>query len=161
MLRRILPIFIIATVLVLVADAQVSTNVQALDATARGIRLRERSEYTKALSLAKQRDWPLIINGRNGTRGVLVGVDAFNFPKYYITHNNSIAAATTRTNQLWPGGITGLNLSGSSPNMRNKIGIWDGGTILSAHVELTGRITQKDNPPSIDNHCKNRTIIHN
>lgn len=153
MLRRFLPIFITAMALVTIADAQLSTNVQALDITAQGIRLRERSEYTKALSLAKQRNWPLTINGRNGARGVLVGVDAFNFPKYYITLNNSIAAATTRTNQLWPGGATGLNLTGSSANMKNKIGIWDGGTILSSHVELTGRITQKDNPPSIDNHA--------
>lgn len=153
MLRRFLPIFITAMALVSVANAQLSTNVQALDVTAQGIRLRERSEYTKALSLAKQRNWPLTINGRNGARGVLVGVDAFNFPKYYITLNNSIAAATTRTNQLWPGGASGLNLSGSSANMKNKIGIWDGGTILSSHVELTGRITQKDNPASIDNHA--------
>ncbi len=153
MLRRILPIFITAWSLVSVADAQLTTNTQALDITAQGIRLRERSEYTKALSLAKQKNWPLIINGRNGARGTLVGVDAFNFPKYYITLNNSIAAATTRTNQLWPGGVTGLNLNGSSANMKNKIGIWDGGTILSSHVELTGRITQKDNPPSVDNHA--------
>lgn len=152
MLRRFLPIFITAAAMVSVAHAQLSTNVQALDITTQGIRLRERSEYTKALSLAKQRNWPLTINGRNGARGVLVGVDAFNFPKYYITLNN-IAAATTRTNQLWPGGATGLNLTGSSANMKNKIGIWDGGTILSSHVELTGRITQKDNPTSIDNHA--------
>jgi hypothetical protein len=153
MLRRFLPIFITAMALVSVANAQLSTNVQALDITAQGIRLRERSEYTKALSLAKQRNWPLTINGRNGARGVLVGVDAFNFPKYYITLNNSIAAATTRTNQLWPGGATGLNLTGSSANMKNKIGIWDGGRILNSHVELTGRITQKDNPTSNDNHA--------
>lgn len=153
MLRRILPLFITAIALVNVADAQLSTNAQALDIATQGIRLRERSEYTKALSLAKQRNWPLIINGRNGARGTLVGVDAFNFPKYYITHNNSIAAATTRTNQLWPGGATGLNLSGSSANMRNKLAIWDGGNVLSSHVELTGRITQKDNPSNTDNHA--------
>lgn len=153
MLRRFLPFFITAMGLVSVANAQLSTNAQALDITAQGIRLRERSEYTKALSLAKQRNWPLIINGRNGARGTLVGVDAFNFPKYYITHNNSIAAATTRTNQLWPGGASGLNLSGSSANMKNKIGIWDGGFVLGTHVELTGRITQKDNPSTTDNHA--------
>lgn len=153
MLRRFLPIFITAMALVSVANAQLSTNVQALDITAQGIRLRERSDYTKALSLAKQRNWPLTINGRNGARATLVGVDAFNFPKYYITHNNSIAAATTRTNQLWPGGATGLNLSGSSANMKNKIGIWDGGFVLGTHVELTGRITQKDNPSTTDNHA--------
>lgn len=153
MLRRILPLFVTAIALVNVADAQLSTNAQALDIAAQGIRLRERSEYTKALSLAKQRNWPLIINGRNGARGTLVGVDAFNFPKYYITHNNSIAAATTRTNQLWPGGATGLNLSGSSANMRNKLAIWDGGNVFSSHVELTGRITQKDNPSNTDNHA--------
>lgn len=152
MLRRFLPFFILSLAIAGASEAQVSTNVKALENASQGIRLRERSSYTKALSLAKQKGWPLTITGRNGGKGVLVGVDAFNFPKYYIT-NNVIAAATTRTNQLWPSGATGLNLTGSSANMKNKLGIWDGGRVLSTHVEMIGRITQKDNPSSNDNHA--------
>ncbi|TDO26866.1 S8 family serine peptidase [Sediminibacterium goheungense] len=153
MLRRILPFFVGCLATVTMVDAQVATNVQELQKAAQGISLKERSEYTKAMSLAKQRNWPLSIRSKSGRLATLIGVDAFNYPKYFITDNNSIAAATTRTNQLWAGGASGLNLSGNSANMKNKIGIWDGGSVLSNHVELTGRVTQKDNPSSTDNHA--------
>ena len=153
MLRRILPFFAGFAATVFVADAQVATNAQVLKNAAQGISLKERSEYTKALSLAKQRNWPLSIRSKDGRMATLIGVDAFNFPKYFVTQNNSIAAATTRANQLWPGGASGLNLSGSSANLKNKIGIWDGGAVLQNHVELTGRVTQKDIPTSTDNHA--------
>ncbi len=153
MLRRFLPFFVGCLVTVITADAQVATNVQVLQNAAKGISLKERSEYAKALSLAKQRNWPLSIRSKDGRLATLVGVDAFNFPKYFITQNNSIAAATTRTNQLWAGGASGLNLSGSSDNMKNKIGVWDGGRVLTTHVELIERVTQKDNPSTTSNHA--------
>lgn len=153
MLRRILPFFVGCLATVMMVDAQVATNVQELQKAAQGISLKERSEYTKAMALAKQRNWPLSIRSKSGRLATLIGVDAFNYPKYFVTDNNSIAAATTRTNQLWAGGASGLNLSGNSANMKNKIGIWDGGSVLSNHVELTGRVTQKDNPSSTDNHA--------
>lgn len=153
MLRRILPFFVGCLATVIVVDAQVATNVEVLKNAAQGISLKERSEYTKAMSLAKQRNWPLSIRSKSGRLATLVGVDAFNFPKYFVTENNSIAAATTRTNQLWAGGASGLNLSGNAANLKNKIGIWDGGTVLLNHVELTGRVTQKDNPSTTDNHA--------
>lgn len=156
MLRRFLPFFVGCLVTVVIAQAQVSTNVQALKNAAQGISLKERSEYTKALSLAKQRNWPLSIRSKDGRLATLIGVDAFNFPKYFVTQNR-IAAVTTRTNQLWAGGASGLNLSGSSDNMKNKIGVWDGGRVLATHVELTGRVTQKDNPTTTDNHATHVT----
>jgi len=84
-------------------------------------------------------------------------VDDLGFPLYYITNNNTIAAATTRANQLWPGGSSGLNLSGSSANMKNKLGIWDGAAVLGTHVELAGRVTQKDNPSSTADHSTHVT----
>jgi hypothetical protein len=83
---------------------------------------------------------------------MLTGTDVFGLPIYIGTNNNTIAAATTRANQLWPGGSTGLNLSGNSAALKDKLGIWDDGRILSTHVELTGRVTQKDNPSSTDDH---------
>lgn len=153
MLRRFLPFFVGFLATALVTGAQVATNVQVLKNAAQGISLKERSEYTKAMSLAKQRNWPLSIRSKDGRLATLIGVDAFNFPKYFVTQNNSIAAATTRTNQLWAGGASGLNLSGSASNIKNKIAIWDGGRVLASHIELTGRVTQKDNPSSNDNHA--------
>lgn len=133
-------------------SAQTTTNERILKQASVGYKLAYDANYAKALSMAKRKGWALSIQSRNGRKGILVGVDNFGYPKYYMTNNNTIAAATTRANQLWPGGSTGLNLSGSSSNMKNKIAIWDGGSILGAHVELTGRVTQKDNPSSISDH---------
>lgn len=139
------------------AYGQVNTNRDVLKNAAQGLRLTERANYSKALALAKKNNWPLQITGKNGATADLVGVDAFNFPKYYISDNNSISAVTTRANQLWPGGSTGLNLNGSSANMKNKIGVWDGGRVLENHVELAGRVTQKDNPSSLSTHATHVT----
>lgn len=133
-------------------SAQTFTNTRILKQAAVGYKLAFDANYAKAISLAKKNNWELTIITKNGGKAVLVGVDDFGYPKYIATSNNSIAAATTRANQLWPGGSTGLNLSGSSPHLKNKIGIWDGGAVLGTHVEMTGRITQKDNPASTDDH---------
>jgi hypothetical protein len=141
----------------LMASAQTFTNNRILDQAAIAYKLAFNANYTKAMAMAKQRGWPTTIDSKNGRRGVLVGVDELGYPKYYMTDYNTIAAATTRANQLWPGGSTGLNLSGSSANMKNKLGIWDGGAVLGTHVELVGRVTQKDNPSSIIDHATHVT----
>lgn len=139
-------------------QAQVSTNGKILEQASRGYRILEDASYIRALALAKQKGWPLTITGKNGGKGILIGVDAFDLPKYYITSNNTIAAATTRANQLWPGGASNLNLSGSSANMTNKLGVWDGGRPLDTHVELTGRINQKESSSvSYDDHSTHTT----
>ena len=133
--------------------AQEFTNTRILNQAAIGYRISGEANYARALSLAKTKGWPLSIKGPEGRIGVLVGVDDFGLPKYYITNNNTVAAATTRANQLWPSGATGLNLTGSSANMKNKLAIWDGGSVLGSHVELTGRVIQKDNPASTSDHA--------
>ncbi|HEY4149283.1 MAG TPA: S8 family serine peptidase, partial [Chitinophagaceae bacterium] len=133
-------------------QAQVQTNTAILSQASKAFRASENDNYAKALLLAKQKGWPLVITGRNNKIATLVGVDVFGFPKYYVAYNNTIAAATTKANQLWPGGSSGLNLSGSSANMKNKIGEWDAGSPLTTHVELVGRINYKDaaNPGAVD-----------
>jgi hypothetical protein len=142
-------------------SAQTFTNTRALTQAASGFKLRWNANYTKALTLAKQKGWELTITSKGGRKGILVGVDDFGIPKYYITNNNTIAAATTRANQLWPGGSTGLNLSGSTAALKNKLGVWDGGGVLATHVEFTGtggtRVTQKDNPAATSEHSTHVT----
>ncbi len=132
--------------------AQLTTNSELLERAGHGFRLVENSNYAKAMSLAKEKGWQLSIKNKDGKIGRLVGVDFLGFPKYYINQNNIIAAATTRANQLWPGGNSGLGLSGSSPSVKNKMGIWDEGSVLPTHVELIGRITQKDQPATTEDH---------
>jgi hypothetical protein len=75
----------------------------------------------------------------------LVGIDALGNPKYVSTFDNIIAAATTKANQLWPGGSSGLNLSGSSAAVKGKLAIWDGGHPLTSTCGANvGRITLGD-----------------
>ncbi len=89
---------------------------------------------------------------RNGKHAVLTAVDPGGYPLYITVFDNTISAATIQTNQLWPGGSTGLSLSGSSANMKGRIGIWDEGEVRGTHVELTGRVVQKDGASTISDH---------
>ncbi|HEY1215941.1 MAG TPA: S8 family serine peptidase, partial [Bryobacteraceae bacterium] len=47
---------------------------------------------------------------------------------------------------------TGLNLSGSSANMKGKIAVWDEGLVRPTHVELAGRVTQADGSTTLSDH---------
>lgn len=85
----------------------------------------------------------MMFTTRNGSVARLEGVDAAGFPIYTTTLNNINSAATIGTSQLWQGGSTGLNLSGSSANIKGKLGIWDDGRVRSTHVEFVNRILQK------------------
>jgi len=100
----------------------------------------------KALAQAKSRGWSVRRETTNGNLVSLQGVNGLGFPVYLVTHNNTIAAATTGTNLVQPGGALGLNLSGSSTALNNKLGIWDGGAVYRQHTEFGGKtITLKDN----------------
>jgi len=68
-------------------------------------------------------------------------------PMYYITDNFN-AAVSVSTNECWPGGISGLNLTGTGVNL----GIWDGGKVRNTHIELTGRVTQQDGATGLSDH---------
>ncbi|QCR24230.1 S8 family serine peptidase [Pontibacter sp. SGAir0037] len=105
-----------------------------------------RANRTKAIELAKERGWVIEKHLSDGSYIALQGLDSRGLPIYYITHNNTRAAATTKTDQLWPGGSTGLNLSGASNSVNQKMALWDGGGVRTTHQELTGRIEQKDTP---------------
>ena len=62
-----------------------------------------------------------------------------NRPYYYITTNLD-AARTVSTDRVWPGGTSGLSLSGAGM----IIGEWDGGDVLTSHQEFTGRVSDGD-----------------
>ncbi|PSR52548.1 hypothetical protein AHMF7605_02910 [Adhaeribacter arboris] len=87
-------------------------------------------------------------------------MDANDQPRYYTTFDDSKnnakttfaidAASTTSTDELWQGGLLGLELAGSSTGIKGKLGIWNGGAVRNTHYELTSRITQQDKPTSQD-----------
>ncbi len=124
--------------------SQIVTELKKLKALAEISNRFFSENHQKALELAKQHHWALEINYKNSRYTKLIGVDQFNLPIYYTTFNNIIAAATVGANQLWMGGTTGLNLSGSSDILKNKLAIWDGGGVRGTHIELAGRVTQMD-----------------
>ena len=137
--------------------AQVITDKNLLARMSKDFKQREDNNFTRAKLLAKQNGWFLTKKTTNGGIISLIGVDELGNPQYVSTYNNTIAAATTRANQLWPGGSSGLNLSGSSNSVKGKIAIWDGGHPLTTHVELTGRITIKDGVGSVEGHGTHTT----
>ncbi len=133
-------------------SAQLKTNVAALEKTAKGQKEAELKNFEKAVAMAGQKGWQLSFKTRNNNIAFLTGVDEAGLPVYYTTENNTIAAATTGASQLWAGGALGLSLSGSSNNVKDKMAVWDGGRVSSSHVELTGRVLQRDAPTAISEH---------
>ena len=114
---------------------------------------KDQENFAITMNLAKQKQWPLEIPGKEGRVAKLVGVDAFGFPMYFETLSNVNAATTIGTNNLWTGGSTGLNLTGSSAALKNKLALWDGGGVNTNHVELIGRVTARDAQSSEDGHA--------
>jgi hypothetical protein len=107
--------------------------------------------HQKAVAMAPGKGWAIRRTTKAGNVVVLQGVNSLGFPVYFTTHNNTTAAATTGTNTVQPGGDLNLNLNGSSANLLNKLAIWDGGQIYSAHREFAGKtIIAKDNAAILD-----------
>ena len=117
-------------------------SIVSFDDAAQKIKAKETLEKNIAINKASKNNWPLFLQTKNTNQvTVLTRLDVNGFPIYTSTDNNLISAKTTHTNKLWQ---SGLNLSGSSSNMKGKIAIWDGGVAMNSHIELNGRIINKD-----------------
>ena len=97
---------------------------------------------------ALQNNVPIRQELQDGTVMEIQYIDNGN-PVYYITTNLG-AARTVRTDLLWPGGSSGLDLTGIG---YSKLGKWDGGAVRLTHQEFNGRIFQIDSPSSISVHA--------
>lgn len=124
--------------------AQLKTNTELLRQASVLHAAKEKRDHEQLMAMARQKGWDTVITRADGYVSILAGVDGFGMPLYLSTENNIVAAATIGTNKLWPGGSTGLNLSGSSNNVKDKLAMWDGGRVRPTHVELTGRVKQTD-----------------
>jgi len=153
MTKKLLPFFLLLLACNYFVIAQNVVNKAALQQFSGDNAAFHKGNYQRALQLAKQKNWPVYIETKNGGAIQLVGISENGKPKYITTYNNIIAAATTRANQLWPGGSSGLNLTGSSNAIKGKLAIWDGGSVLNTHVELNGRITWKDAVTATNDHA--------
>ncbi|MBL4675004.1 MAG: S8 family peptidase [Mucilaginibacter sp.] len=101
--------------------------------------------YLKATAVAKQNGWAVRRINNAGNLVALQGINGRGFPIFLTTHNNTIAAATTGTNTVQPGGSLGLDLSGSNTFLNSKLGIWDGGNVYNGHREFTGKTITLNN----------------
>src|SRR4051812_40222156 len=153
-IRRTLPFLFSSFLLLsaLVSGAQVLTNRAVLQRASQARATREIEIRRIVLAQAKKNGWPLTLTNKKGRLAFLRSINSKGNPVYITTTDNIISAATIRTNQLWNGGSTGLNLSGSSANMTGRIAVWDEGQVRPTHVELTGRVIQKDGSTSLSDH---------
>jgi hypothetical protein len=147
-IKKFVPLILVALSFFSSAHSQVKTNISALREASLRSGAAYQEMYTRLMRTARQKGWPLFISLKKGNQAVLYGINHKGFPLYVTTNDNIISAATIGTTQLWPGGNTGLNLSGSTPALKGKIAIWDGGRVRGTHQELAGRVVQVDNPPA-------------
>jgi len=145
--------FVISAGFIMPALAQTTTNTDILKKAAAIQAEKEKKQYQELEALARTKGWEMVKKVKDGNIAVLVGVDPLGLPLYLVTESNIGAAATIGTSSLWPGGTSGLNLNGSSNNVKNKLAVWDGGRVRSTHVELTGRVVQRDNPTGTSDHA--------
>ena len=103
--------------------------------------------------LAKKPHWFISTVTAEGQHLSLEGISESGKPLYYSTFNNAYSGITTNTHRVQPGGSAGLNLSGASPALAGKLGIWDGGAILATHQELVGRIVNRDSTTKLSDHA--------
>ncbi|AXY76963.1 T9SS C-terminal target domain-containing protein [Paraflavitalea soli] len=149
--QKIVPLFVLLTGFWTSTYAQTVTRTAILQRAATEQAAKEKVLAEHLRKVAKEKNWPLSFKNKNGELVVLTDIDAGGYPIYTSTDNNIDAAATTSTNKLWSGGGLGLTLSGSSASVKGKLGVWDGGRARPTHVELNGRIVNKQNV-SISDH---------
>ena len=132
-------------------QALMSANQKELDDLSAKSNALYAKSHLQAISFAKSHGWMIRRKTKKGGIQVLQGTTKRGFPIYFATDDNVISAATTNTNTVQPGGTLGLNLSGSSTFLNNKLAIWDGGAVYKFHQEFAGKIiTIKDTSQIID-----------
>lgn len=136
----------------LISRAQITTNRSVLQQARQMKIIQEQDIRRMVLSLATQYNWPLTMRNKAGRMAYLRGISLTGHPIYITTNDNIVSAATIRTTSLWPGGSTGLGLSGSSSYMSGLIGVWDEGEVRPTHVELRNRVTQVDGATNLIDH---------
>jgi hypothetical protein len=134
------------------SSAQVATNKTGLQKASQDRTLQEAAFQKILTRTALEKGWPLTLRNKKGRLAYLRGVNNLGLPYYITTTDNLISAATIRTNKVWPGGGAGLTLNGSTAALKGKIAVWDEGLVRSTHVELNGRVTQKDNATALSDH---------
>lgn len=117
----------------------------ALEKLAARLEAEYKTNYNRALILAKQNNWPIRIQKQDGGSTALQGVSDLGKPLYYTTTNEG-SAITSRTNQVQPNGVLGLDLTG----VDMFAGVWED-TKPIEHDDFVGRLFNYDgtNGPNV------------
>lgn len=128
--------------------ALAQVNMPALQQMQAQINEAYKPQRAQLVAWAKERQLPMRWKDSEGREIELVGVDELGMPVYVMT-DNTVAAASTATNRVYPGGILGYNLTGQGMT----VGEWDGGATRLTHQELAGRSTQVDGATTLSDHA--------
>ncbi len=122
-------------------------NVSELNKLAKEFRQKRDKQKKDAIEFAIKNNLP--VRKEDGKGGVIdiQYIDKYGKPQYYTT-NNADAAETISANLVYPGGGAGYSLTGSGITLNE----WDGGGVLTSHIEFGGRVVQVDNPSSTHYH---------
>ncbi|WP_132065815.1 S8 family serine peptidase, partial [Aquimarina spinulae] len=119
------------------------TNLQALQ------RIVDRSNNVNNANKAKiaNQKVPLAKTTSDGRLGVFYSFNEKG-EAIYAYDDNVDAAASGRTNKIWTGGSSGLNLTGSGI----EIGVWESGYARPTHQEFGGRASNGGDGGSVTSH---------
>jgi hypothetical protein len=117
-----------------IAQAQEETNIPALTSLAARASVRAAVEKRQAEAWARQHGLPVRQKLPNGAIIEIMAI-RHGVPIYYVTYGLE-SADSLSVDELWPGGSTGLNLTGTGI----RLGIWDGGAVDPTHPEFRGRL---------------------
>jgi methionine-rich copper-binding protein CopC len=123
---------------------QEETNIPALTSLAARASLRAAVEKRQAEQWARQHGLPV---RQKLPSGAVIEIMAIRHgvPVYYVTYGLE-SADSLSVDELWPGGSTGLNLTGAGVTL----GIWDGGAVDPTHPEFRGRLRIRDGADADD-----------
>ncbi len=82
----------------------------------------------------------------------LKGTNEIGEPIFTISESNLQAGQTTHTNSIYKGGSLGVDFIGKGLTTLGRLGVWDGGKVLTTHVEFGDRVINMDNSPSTSTH---------
>lgn len=130
------------------SHAQTFTNRDALRLLSATLGYRARAERASAIQWAAWNGFPTLLYGPEGPQAAIVRVRG-NRPWYHAPLDRD-AADTISTDEVYPGGSAGLNLTGTGVTL----GIWEVGAVpFLTHVEFGNRISVRDGQTAFSDHA--------
>jgi hypothetical protein len=148
-MRKFYNFILMATAVVMSISlaGQSQTNVQALHELAEEFSTTWEAQLERVTEYAKQHNVPVLETLPNGN--LIQMIDVRDGIPIYRSADNRGCAVTLRTDRLWEGGSSGLELSGDG---YDRLGEWDEGGVRTTHQEFTDqgdtRVTVKDGAPT-------------